>query len=237
MTVIILQKSILDTLYFLKMNLPLISTSEPKNFSAVAEGGEGFLLPPPFLLLLGVDIVIISCSISFLSEFFHYDLIFFVSSKRLISIIFLSTVADVRIYNSRLESKKVVSLTQLYILLFLRYARMHVWTFDYRALTLMKVLQCYCTRQYFLIQFLVLQKEYYLYFTTTLIYNKCNLVCKNSLVKKSSAKETNNISQTFHVTFFKKECCKARIKTDTVWQKTLLKNDRIMLDEVTQKDT
>ena len=114
---------------------------------------------------------------------------------------------------------------------------MHVWTFDYRALTLMKVLQCYCTRQYFLIQFLVLQKEYYLYFTTTLIYNKCNLVCKNSLVKKSSAKETNNISQTFHVTFFKKECCKARIKTDTVWQKTLLKNDRIMLDEMTQKNT
>ena len=75
------------------------------------------------------------------------------------------------------------------------------------------------------------------YFTTTLIYNKCNLVCKNSLVKKSSAKETNNISQTFHVTFFKKECCKARIKTDTVWQKTLLKNDRIMLDEMTQKNT
>ena len=100
-------------LVFLKMNLPLISTSEPKNFSAVAEGGEGFLLPPPFLLLLGVDIVIISCSISFLLEFFHYDLFFFVSSKRLISIIFLSTVADVRIYNSRLESKKVVSLTQL----------------------------------------------------------------------------------------------------------------------------
>ena len=61
------------------------------------------------------------------------------------------------------------------------------------------------------------------YYTTTLIYNKCNLVCKNSLVKKSSAKETNNISQTFHVTFFKKECCKARIKTDTVWQKNTLK--------------
>ena len=212
MTVIILQKSILDTLYFLNMNLPLISTSEPKNFSAVAEGGEGFLLPPPFLLLLGVDIVIISCSISFLLEFFHYDLFFFVSSKRLISIIFLSTVADVRIYNSRLESKKVVSLTQLYILLFLRYARMHVWTFDYRALTLMKVLQCYCTRQYSLIQFLVLYKKYYLYFTTTLIYNKCNLVCKNSLVKKVVQKKPIIFLRLFMSHFSKRNVAKQESK-------------------------
>ena len=71
-------------LVFLKMNLPLISTSEPKNFSAVAEGGEGFLLPPPFLLLLGVDIVVIS----FLLEFFHNDFVFFVV-KRLIFIYFI----------------------------------------------------------------------------------------------------------------------------------------------------
>ena len=74
------------------------------------------------------------------------------------------------------------------------------------------------------------------YFTTTLIYNKCNLVCKNSLVKKVVQKKPIIFLRLFMSHFSKRNVAKQESKQTLSGKKTLLRNDRFMLDEMTQKN-